>query len=535
MSSNRYNTRSRSGTNESEIKSKKNSLKKSKKNKFAIPEDDSSSDEENQKEVVISNKKNQSRKKKSRVENLDYSEDEEIDDPRDITYEDEAEEYDEEDAEEYDEDEEIYEEVDERGNIKGLIDYDDGDENGIIIDMGDPENPFNALFGSIFGGGPGGGNKKMDEYKKKIEESKMTDTLKAKMLEKLEKTQFDDKEVEWWNNLFKIPFGQYSEHPVDVKKSLLDENGMPNEEVVEYFNKLVATLDKAVYGMQNVKEEIVNYVAQTLTTSTPAPRILALHGPAGTGKTLLIREGISKALNRPMHSFSMGGIKDSSHFVGFDYTYYSSRYGALAQCLMDSKVMDPVIFLDELDKISQSHEGEEVENLLVHLTDPNQNFDFKDKYFNEVSIDYSKAIFIFSFNDITKINPILKDRLHIISVKAPTSIEKLIVVKNYVISDLLKNIGIMRGDFTITDEAIKYIINKYGTNEGGMRSIKRCIESILLKVNTIKLLGSTLKWTRDNFTKEECKIPILISENNVSKFLKSHESSESQSYLSMYN
>ncbi len=575
MSTNRYNTRSR---DVSEVKDKlkdktKDKPKVGKKVTISIPEDDSSSDDEvistpppkkDNKKVTTSRKEKKvispppkkvtcppvvKKTEKSRPSNIvtkkqkhnDYTDNEDSDEEKDNLATDKN--YEEDEDEDDDEDDDIDieyededEEIDERGNIKGLIDYEDDneDDNGdIIIDMSGENNPFNALFGSLFGGGEGGSGGKRDEYKKKIEDSKMNDKLKERMLEKLEKTQFGEKEVEWFDNLMKIPFGEFAPLPIDVKKNH-NPNGSPHHEVVDYFTRLVSTLDKVVYGMHTVKEEIVNYVAQTLTTSTPAPRILALHGVAGVGKTKIIREGISKALARPMHSFSMGGIKDSSHFVGFDYTYYSSKYGAIVQCLMDSKVMNPVLFFDELDKISGSHEGEEVENLLIHFTDPEQNFDFKDKYFNEISIDLSKAIFIFSFNDINKINPILKDRLHIIKIKTPTAPEKLIIIKDYVVDELLKNIGISRSDFAISDEAIKYIVSTYSSSEGGVRQAKRCIETILLKINTIKLLGNSLKWTKDNFTGEECKLPIQITERNVSKFLKSHEDNDSHAYMSMY-
>lgn len=269
-----------------------------------------------------------------------------------------------------------------------------------------------------------------------------------------------------------------------------------------------------------------------------------------THNTQIVRNGIAKVLGTPMQTFSMGGIKDSSHFVGFDYTYQNSKYGAISQALIDSEVMNPVIFLDELDKISDWYEGEEIKNLLIHMTDPVQNHEFKDKYFEGLNIDLSKVIFIFAFNDIEKINPILRDRLHIIKITNPTDNDKLIIANNYVIDELLKNINLSKSDFTITDGAMMNIIQKYSNKNSGIRSVKDCIRTILLKVNTLKLLGkSTIKkiglsfnheLKADNKREKEKKepvlsytFPIVIDENNVDVFLGSKESLD-EKYLSMY-
>lgn len=245
-----------------------------------------------------------------------------------------------------------------------------------------------------------------------------------------------------------------------------------------------------------------------------------------THNTKLIREGISQTLKRPLQTFSMGGIKDSNHFVGFDYTYINSRHGSILQSMIDSKVMNPILFFDELDKISSGNEGEEIENLLIHMTDPMQNYDFKDKYFSDIPIDLSKVIFIFAFNNIDNINPVLRDRLHIINIPVPSPKDKLVIAKKYVIDELLKNIGLNKEDFEITDTALEYIISKYSKQDTGIRNMKRCIESLLLKINTIKLLGKTAKKINLSFSSDNCSLPIVINENNVGKFLKSHETSE---------
>ena len=138
--------------------------------------------------------------------------------------------------------------------------------------------------------------------------------------------------------------------------------------------------------------------------------VLAIQGPMGNGKTTLVKEGISKVLNRPFHFVALGGASDSAYFDGHCYTYEGSHWGRIVQILQDSKCMNPIIYFDELDKISDTAKGDEITHMLTHLTDPSQNSLFQDNYFPGVNIDLSKALFIFSYNDESKVNKILKDR-----------------------------------------------------------------------------------------------------------------------------
>jgi ATP-dependent Lon protease len=406
--------------------------------------------------------------------------------------------------------------TDERGNIKKLINYDssssEDNEDEEKCNCQPPQNPMGIFLNKLFNGK----NDHKFNIETRINGSLLKQELKDKLKIKLNKCELDEKQQDWFDTVLNIPHGVYNPLPIDIVK----------DDVGKYFSNLILTMDKAVYGLQTVKEEIVNYVAQCITTSNPSPRILALHGVAGTGKTKIIREGISKSLNRPMQTFSMGGVKDSQHFVGFDYTYQHSKHGLITQGMLDSKVMNPIFFFDELDKISRGHEGEEIENLLIHMTDPVQNHDFKDKYIGEIPIDLSKVIFIFAFNNIENINPILLDRLHIVNIPTPSVEDKLIIAKNYLIDELLKNIGLNNSDFIITDEALKYIIQKYSSD--GVRPLKRCIETVLLKINTIKLLGKNIKDVKISFKLKDYNLPIKVDEEVVKIFLKSHETGKEE-------
>ena len=185
----------------------------------------------------------------------------------------------------------------------------------------------------------------------RINETKMDNETKLKVLQRYKTMDSDkQKQLEWFEHLLKIPFGTYS--PLPIQKNV------PQENKKSYFQSIKTHLDTAVYGLDNVKEEIYNYIAQFINTNNiNKPRVIGLVGEAGIGKTQIIRNGLGKALNRPMFCISMGGITDSSHFQGFDFTYVGSRHGIIVQALMETKVMNPILFFDEVDKISKTPDG----------------------------------------------------------------------------------------------------------------------------------------------------------------------------------
>ena len=235
-----------------------------------------------------------------------------------------------------------------------------------------------------------------------------------------------------------------------------------------------------------------------------------------THNTALIRRGLSECLKRPMKGFSCGGIRDSAFLNGFSFTYSGSRPGAIVNGLIDCKVMNPIFFFDELDKISLTTDGLDIQNMLIHLTDPVQNHDFQDKYFEGIPIDLSKVIFIFSFNDINMVSPILKDRLHIINVPSPSKKEKITIGSKYLTKELYPNIGIKEGEIVFTEEVMTYIINQHCENDKGVRNLKRCIETILLKINTARFIGKRNKYKS---LKDKLKFPINITNDMVDELI----------------
>lgn len=283
----------------------------------------------------------------------------------------------------------------------------------------------------------------------------------------------------WFKGLYQIPFDNYIHMPVSIKDA--------DTKIQKFLFDSYEILRKTIYGQSEAKNKIMQILAQWISNPNSTGQIIALDGPPGVGKTSLVRHGVSKALNRPFCFYALGGATDVSNLEGHHYTYEGAVWGRMVEMLMESKVMNPVIFFDELDKISKTSKGNEITGLLTHLTDYSQNNVFHDKYFSGVDIDFSKCIFFFSYNDINLINPILKDRLTIVKFCGYNLDEKIKIVQDFIVPELLLNIGFKKDEININIDIIKYIINKHTEKEEGVRNIKRSIEDLLLKINLLRL------------------------------------------------
>ncbi len=225
----------------------------------------------------------------------------------------------------------------------------------------------------------------------------------------------------------------------------------------------------------------------------------------GVGKTTIIKNGISKILNRAFSFIALGGASDGSYLDGHSYTYEGSTYGKIVDILIQTNSLNPIIFFDELDKVSTSERGNEIIGILTHITDNTQNENFQDKYFSEVSIDLSKCLFVFSFNNEELVNPILKDRMYVIDVKGYDKKEKVIIAKKYILPEILKEYNFIEKEIIFKDDIIEYIIEKTKSEEG-VRNLKRNIECIISKINIIRIKS-------DEFETYE------VNKNNVNDFL----------------
>ena len=244
-----------------------------------------------------------------------------------------------------------------------------------------------------------------------------------------------------------------------------------------------------------------------------------LHDFTVTHNTSLVKEGISKILNRPFAFIALGGATDSSFLEGHGYTYEGSTWGKIVQILIDSKCMNPVIYFDELDKISDTPKGEEIAGILTHLTDTSQNTQFHDKYFAEIDFDLSKCLFIFSYNDESKVNPILKDRMYRIQTKGYTPKQKTTISNNYLLPKIREQVKFEADDIIIPEQTLSYIIENYCNKEDGVRNLKRCLEIIYTKLNLYRLMrpGSNLF---ENEMALKVEFPFTVTKDIVEKMIK---------------
>lgn len=363
-----------------------------------------------------------------------------------------------------------------------------------------------------------------------IIESEMDMKTKAIALENLDKlaemdvsTGEHSKMDHWINGLMRIPFGKYNSIPINKESS--------NEDKREYIKNTYKTLNKAIYGHKEAKTHILQVIGKWMKNPNSGGNVLAIQGPMGNGKTTLVKEGISKVLNRPFAFIALGGASDSAYFDGHCFTYEGSHWGRIVQILHDSKCMNPVIYFDELDKISDTNKGDEIIHMLTHLTDPSQNSLFQDNYFPGVNLDLSKALFIFSYNDESKVNKILKDRMYVIHTNGFKTDEKLKICREYLIPEIFDTFAFNIDDIKIDDENLKEIIDNHTEKEEGVRNLKRCIETIVSKINIHILSGGDDDLS---FKLNDFKLPISLSKEHINILLKTSDKEDDKPPYGMY-
>ena len=317
---------------------------------------------------------------------------------------------------------------------------------------------------------------------------------------------------QWVDTFMQIPFGKYKALPITM------ENGQ--DKCQEFMDNAHQQLDQAVYGLDDAKMQIMQMIGQWISNPKSVGNAIAIHGPMGTGKTTLVKEGISKVLQRPFAFLALGGATDSSFLEGHSYTYEGSVWGRIVEIILQSKCMNPVIYFDELDKVSDTPKGEEIIGILTHLTDTTQNSQFHDKYFSGIDFDLSKALFIFSYNDEKKVNAILRDRMYRIETKGYQKEQKTIIAKNYLIPTIEKNINFNKEQIKIPTETLHHIIEQYTGNEKGVRNLKRCLEIIYSKLNLFRLMKPGHNLFNDKMTTLKIEFPFNVTKDIVNKLIK---------------
>jgi ATP-dependent Lon protease len=235
-------------------------------------------------------------------------------------------------------------------------------------------------------------------------------------------------------------------------------------------------------------------------------------------------------LKRPFEFFSLGGAADSANFVGHSYTYEGAQWGRIADSLMGAQCMNPVMYFDELDKVSTTPHGEEIISMLIHLTDRSQNSQFHDRYFAGVDFDLSQCLFVFSFNDESKVHPILRDRMQVIHCSGYSADEKKIILNQYVWPQILERIK-MNG-LTITDDAVKFLINDYSNEEEGVRTLIRAVETLVTRINLLRIADEETAKSYPFYMKVQ--LPMEIRPDDVKHILNDMTRTVNESWRHLY-
>jgi ATP-dependent Lon protease len=293
----------------------------------------------------------------------------------------------------------------------------------------------------------------------------------------------------------------------DIKTDIKQINSNMKE-ITDYMSEVKTTLDKAVHGHDKAKKQIERIIGQWINGEQDG-YCFGFEGPPGVGKTSLAKKGLSdclkddKGVSRPFSMIQMGGDSNGSTLHGHNYTYVGSTWGSIVQILIDKKCMNPIIFIDEVDKISRTETGKEIIGILTHLLDPAQNDCFQDKYFTGIDLDLSKALFILSYNDVNAIDKILLDRVHRIKFDSLSLEDKLTICKTHILPEVYKKMG-LEDMIKFDDEVLKFIIDEY-TCESGVRKLKEILFEIVGEINLNVLKNND----------EEQDFPILITISDI--------------------
>jgi ATP-dependent Lon protease len=292
------------------------------------------------------------------------------------------------------------------------------------------------------------------------------------------------------------------------------------DEIAVYSKQVRQRLDDSVVGHDKPKRQIERVIAQWMNGDNGG-YVFGFEGPPGVGKTSLAKYGISKCLtdangnSRPFAFIGVGGSANGSTFEGHNYTYVGATWGRIVSILMETKVSNPIIFIDEVDKISRTEHGRELIGILTHLVDPTQNSAFHDKYFSGVDIDLSKVLFVFSYNDVSAIDRILLDRIHRVRFGSLDEAEKVQIVQTQMLPELLKRFN-LEGSIEIPESVVRHIIQEY-TCEAGVRKLKEILYEIVSEINLSILRGGERHESAGKFvvTEELLKTDILKERHTV--------------------
>jgi len=311
----------------------------------------------------------------------------------------------------------------------------------------------------------------------------------------------------WLDKLTSLPLGHYREMPVSL--------GNGSAACAAFMDRARKSLNDAIYGQEEAKLQILQYIGAKIANPAKKGTSLLLVGPPGIGKTALIKNGIAPAFDWPFQFISLGGDSDASTYTGHQLVYESSHCGKIVNSLIQAKSMSMILMFDEVDKISATPKGEEVAHLLIHMTDPVQNELFEDKYLAGVPIDLGHVLYVFSANDINRIDRVLRDRFMVVKLAGYNAKEKLAIAEQFLLPQALADVGLV-DKVGINKEILQYVIEHYANEEAGVRELKRCLEQVAQKINMLRMFNS-----KDYpFYIKDFALPFIMKKEHVELFLK---------------
>lgn len=279
---------------------------------------------------------------------------------------------------------------------------------------------------------------------------------------------------EWVERALALPIGRTTPMPIESPSALIE--------------KAQTIMEQEITGHAEAKREVLRMLSNWINGGSSAGFALGLEGEPGVGKTSFAKRALAQSMGRPFCFISLGGASDASGLLGHGYTYEGAMPGRLVECLTTAETCDPIIFFDELDKISGSAKGEELVHALIHLTDPVQNNHIRDRYFHGINIDLSKAILVFSYNDPSRVHPVLLDRIRRIRLHSPTRDERIAICTNHLIPRTMTLFP--KHTFEIDPVVTRFVVDK-NTSEAGMRNIEKDLLQVISSYCLALTMGST--------------------------------------------
>jgi len=294
-------------------------------------------------------------------------------------------------------------------------------------------------------------------------QSALPEDVKMQIFETL-RTCNSDKYMQWVRRALLLPWSVRAPQP--IYRSAYDAVATAREQ-----------MNSIASGFEEVKTEILKLVCQQAYGSHCVSGFsIGLEGPPGTGKTHFSRNAIAKALNRPLVEVQLGGATDISYLMGIIYPYEGSKEGRLAAGMIEAGVRNPIFYFDEVDKISDTERGRELASVLIHLIDPTSNASIRDRFFHGINIDFSECLFIFSYNDASKVSHILLDRIKTFQIDPPSLSQRCEILGKYIVPRVANRLGTSQ---SLHNDAVEFIAEISEGRDAGMRGAEKDVDNVM--------------------------------------------------------